>query len=276
MAELAEVVTETVAAAAENVSAEAQAVADISRSLAARELSIGFVLGSSVSGLVSFFVLRKVLEKRYNKQVEEEIDTMREHFRKRADLRETQRAAAAVAAGSDKPDLQIIVEERGYVPPPPGGLNTAPLAAPKVSERTWEEIRERLENKTDEDEEVVIEGWNFAEELASRTPDKPYILHESEFKERDFPTVSLTYYEGDDVLCDEANMPVDNKHRLVGEDNLSKFGHGSGNPYVLYIRNEVLNIDMEVLRVEKSFIDEIRSLRHSDKRMRRLRFDDEA
>jgi len=65
--------------------------------------------------------------------------------------------------------------------------------------------------------------------------------------------VVLTYYEEDKVLADEYNKPIEEKKGLIGEDTLSRFGHGATNPNVVYVRNDTLSIDVEVIKVEGSY-----------------------
>ena len=294
MAELAGVVTEAVADVAEGVALEALNVAEVSRSLIVRDLGIGFVVGSAVTGGLSFWLLRKVLEKKYIQIAEDEIAEMREHFRNRANIEDKFDKIERDKRDRierDKPDLDKIVEERGYVPPPPGGLNvpTQEEVPNETKSRALDDIfrneREDRINYADpktrmieREEQLAKQGWNYEAELASRSPDRPYVIHEDEFKEKDYTPVSLTFYEGDDVLCDDANMPVDNKDQLAGDDNLAKFGHGSNSPYVVFIRNDTLSLDMEIVRVSGRFVDEIQGLKHSDRRRspRRVRFEDET
>ena len=56
---------------------------------------------------------------------------------------------------------------------------------------------------------------------------------------------TLTYYEGDDILVDEHDVPVYNHNLSVGPLN---FGHGSNDKNVVYIRSERLESEFEVLR----------------------------
>jgi len=255
MAEL----TEAVAEVAETVAENAMDVAQVSRSLSGRDLGIGFGLGVTLGSATTFFFVRRWLESKYNKIVEEEIDAMRDHFRSKVE--ERAKSVVVEVHAEEKPDLERIVQERGYVPPPPGDMNIAQ----EVSKQTAEEIVEIVKN-------VFDETWDYEAELAARSSDKPYVIHVDEFKEGDYISVSLTYFEGDDILCDEHNKPVDNKELLVGEDNLSKFGHGSKDPHIVYIRNDKLSLDMELIKSEGSFVEEIHGLKHSDRRSKRIRF----
>lgn len=91
------------------------------------------------------------------------------------------------------------------------------------------------------------EDWNYALETEQRTPDKPYIIHRDEYydNEDDSRQSTLTYYEGDNILCDGHDTPVYDAENVVG---ILKFGHGSLDPNVCYVRNERLMAEYEVLR----------------------------
>lgn len=106
----------------------------------------------------------------------------------------------------------------------------------------------------------VFEGpedaWDYAEELAKRTPDKPYIIHVDEFEENE-PNNSqstLTYYAGDDVLCDEADTPIYDYHNTVG---VLEFGKGSRDISIVYVRNEKLDASWEIIIDHGSFQAEV-------------------
>ena len=90
------------------------------------------------------------------------------------------------------------------------------------------------------------EDWDYAEELKHRSKDKPYILHRDEFfsNESDYRQCSLTYYSGDNILCDENDVPVYNPEKIVGP---LSFGHGSADPSIVYIRNDKLEAEYEVI-----------------------------
>jgi hypothetical protein len=91
------------------------------------------------------------------------------------------------------------------------------------------------------------EDWNYAEEVAKRTPDAPYIIHRDEYfdNERDCSQSSLMYYAGDNILCDDHDTPVYDAERVVGK---IRFGHGSKDPNICYVRNEVLDAEYEILQ----------------------------
>jgi uncharacterized membrane-anchored protein YhcB (DUF1043 family) len=105
--------------------------------------------------------------------------------------------------------------------------------------------------------------WNYEDEIPGRSKDFPYIIHHDEYynNEMDCSHTTLTYYQGDDILCDEEDVPIYEYLKLTG---LLKFGHGSHDPNVVYIRNEANEAEYEVLREEGYFQVEILGTRLGD------------
>lgn len=102
--------------------------------------------------------------------------------------------------------------------------------------------------------------WDYEAELANRTdPKEPYIIHQDEFiaDEMDFHQDTLTYYAGDDIMADSDDTPIYNYAGLMGE---LRFGHGSKDPNVVYIRNEGIHMEWEILRDEGLYSEEVLGL----------------
>lgn len=68
--------------------------------------------------------------------------------------------------------------------------------------------------------------------------ENPVLITEEEFEENgpEYTMASLTYYEGDNVLSDQADEVVDIKD--VGAENLQHFGEGEWDPNILYVMNK--------------------------------------
>lgn len=109
----------------------------------------------------------------------------------------------------------------------------------------------------------TVEGWDYEAELAKRSPDRPYILHKDEFfaDENDWTQSQLRWFEGDGFLVDEDDSPIYNHHEVVGE---LRFGHGSGEPDIVYIRNERRRGEYEVIRTDGLYSEEILGLSIED------------
>lgn len=102
-------------------------------------------------------------------------------------------------------------------------------------------------------------NWDYEHELSTRANGEPYIIHEEEYisDEMDFRQETLTFYAGDDIMVDSDDTPIYNYTGLMGE---LKFGHGSRDPNVVYIRNEVLHMEWEILLNPGLFAQEILGL----------------
>lgn len=100
------------------------------------------------------------------------------------------------------------------------------------------------------------------EELRSRTEEAPYIITKTEYMESgmEYEQVTLTYYQGDKTLCEEDDTIVEEVDEAVGEENLNHFGHTSGDPNVLYVRNDYFEKDYEILRHGGSYSEVVAGL----------------
>lgn len=122
-----------------------------------------------------------------------------------------------------------------------------------------------------EDEEPVghnlfansTDGWVYEDELKTRTPNAPYILHKDEFfaNEMDFSQLTVTYYADDEIVADDGDQPIYGHARILGELN---FGHGSGDPSVVYVRNEERKAEYEVLLDTGSYTREVLGIGYED------------
>lgn len=116
--------------------------------------------------------------------------------------------------------------------------------------------------------------WNQEAEEAHREEAVPYVISHDEFMENTFEheQTKMTWYEADETLADAKDEIIHEVESTVGNDNLDRFGHGSRDSRVVYIRNERLELDFEVVKSDGSFAEEVMGLQHSDEtRFRRAR-----
>lgn len=124
--------------------------------------------------------------------------------------------------------------------------------------------------------------FDLEEEKKSRTKARPYVISHDEYfaADLDYENISLTYYEEDDTLVNEQDNPVQQIDQMIGDEALGRFGHGSKDKNVVYVRNDRLETDFEVVRSNGSYVVEVlglepaepNSLKHSDQRDRRRAF----
>lgn len=127
----------------------------------------------------------------------------------------------------------------------------------------------------DEDDE-----FDIAVEEENRNSGNPYIITHDEFYENEPENsqTSLTYFEGDNVLMEDlSSAPIRDIKGAIGADTL-KFGYGSKDENIVYIRNEGRSADFEVARSNGHYSREVlgmeqeNSLEHSDRpRVRKMR-----
>lgn len=226
-------------------------------SYAALGAAAGLAAGVAAGYAITRVIMGQHMAERVNAAVEEEFRQLRVHFAAKE---------AARKANEEKPDLAEKVQELGY--------------APSEEEPGEVEVVNAFDH--DEPQPEPESSWNQMAEMQSRGPVHPYVIHKDEHmaNEDEFEQVTLTYFLGDDVLADERDTVIAEPDVIVGLDNLQRFGDGSEDPNVVYIRNPRLEVDYEVIRSEGTFAQEVHGftdgdLRHSERRRRRVRFDDE-
>lgn len=123
------------------------------------------------------------------------------------------------------------------------------------TEHPKEEKKKKTSKKTDyhklgakEKEEVVKAEAESPEEEDSN---KPYLITEDEFlnDKNEYDKISLTYYMEDETLTDECDEPVD-VEETVSSDIYNQFKELTGD---IYIRNNILQTDFEIMKVESTY-----------------------
>jgi hypothetical protein len=265
------------AEAAEFVAEESTQVAEATRALSSREVSLvfgGISFGVGVGAVAGYLYAKKRLTTKYDKIAEEEIDGMRKHYQSK--LRALEASEEKKSLTDAVSDLKYAEKEKG-----PSGI----VSYDKVERnQTLEVVPEpEVQNVFEKPQpEVVTPEWDYAVEIKSRTHEDPYIIHRDEYVEgeKNYDQRTYTYFEGDDVLCDESENIVEDQHETIGMHNMLKWGHGSNDPNVIYVRNEVLELDIEVTHSDGRFATEVHGfnedeLQHSSMRRRPpRRFDD--
>lgn len=294
--------------APENVEQVAEAVEQVVEGLGRIKMqyaALGAIFGAAAASITTYYLLDRKLAAKYELIAEQEIAEMRRHYHNKQ---------TALDNTKGKPELEEIVREQGYSsvetssPTPPmavqppaeivepddedeedededGAFRNITEGLPEdITERRAEAVRRdpQLRNVFEEHGDPVPEDhWDYTRERAKRSPDTPYIIHVDERGEFEtYTEVTLTYYEKDDVLCNERDEVVPDPERegLVGENSLDRFGHGSGDPTVVYVRNDSLQIVFEIIKSPNAYAEEVHGLQHSDvpRRRQRRRFDDES
>lgn len=102
--------------------------------------------------------------------------------------------------------------------------------------------------------------FDYRREIPKRSPEVAYVISLDEHIENDLDhdQTTLTYYAKDDVLVEEPRSTIiTNALDVLGPVALDQFGNGSKDPNIVYVRNEELGMDYEVVRDPGSFEEEV-------------------
>lgn len=239
------------------------------------------IVGAGLGGFVGYKIAVKRLTDKYETLIESEIAKSRTFYKKMAKEDEFESPESAVQALVPDEVVDTVKTYQGRKEPRVQYNKPSEIVEAEVK------IETRTVNVFTEGKLDPPRGWDYDFELAQRAekPDEPYVISVDEFNEGEesYDKTNLTFYEADDTLVDERDTPIDTVDYTVGEDNLTKFGHGSGDHNVVYIRNEKIGTDFEVIRSKGSYSHEVlgldpepsRNLRHSSSRRGRRKFDED-
>lgn len=298
MATGAEVAQEVLDAADEVLENAAEGI-ETARRFTQRDLGLtvgGLGVGVTVGSIGGYFLLRKRLTTKFENIYAREVASMRDNYHRKMQALEGEEEKAKMKSELDEKveELEYKAErdprvDEGKVPYHLVGKKAEELEveAPEVPEPETPETKNIFEDRNPEGDGILVgadPNWNYEEEVKNRDPKFPYVIHQDEHKEgpageEEYDKVTLTYFAGDDVLSDERDQVVDSKETVVGVANLSRFGHGSGDPNIVYIRNDQLQADIEVVRSDGKYATEVHGfsddeIRHSSMRRRTPRRSD--
>jgi len=260
----------------------------------------GWVLGAATGAFVGYKFAYSRAQTKYAKIADDEIAEMREHYQAKAKALESEAAKRPVDEIVKERGYSAAKEEKTEsvsppmaVPPPAAtitieteeegeeGEEADPLSPEmqrvladvdpnspmgKAFSPEARNIFKEQNNRWLHPEEYITHEWNYHEELKKRSPDIPYVIHYDEKDEMEYQVVTVTYYDGDNVMCDEHDSVIDleERNRLIGEANLNRFGHGSNSPDIVYVRNDTLELVYEVVRSPNSYAETVHGFSHDD------------
>lgn len=198
-----------------------------------------FAAGAAIGSVATW----KILKNRYERIVQEEIDSVKNAFNE------------LVAIRPDQETEETTDEEEG-------DPNSLSGAAGKID---WSKLEDLDENEDDEydyepNEEDIAE---YEQLTASYSNEKggvnkvnkkePYIIDPYSFGEEDgYHTVELTYY-ADDVLEDDSYCIVTDRDELIGPKALYTFGEYEDD--AVFVRNEHLRTDFQILKDYRTYAE---------------------
>ena len=183
-----------------------------------------FVSGAAIGSIVTW----KLIEKKYKDLADEEIESVIETFKNRK---------PRITKDNVKETVEKVINKYKE----PKEIVEDIVTAERYSIENEEEIDEDDESNytvnVDNDIEVVT----------------PYVITPEQFGEyNEYGTKTLTYY-ADNVLTDEIDNPITSEEMviMIGPDALDHFGEYEDDS--VYIRDEMNEMDYEILKSEKNF-----------------------
>lgn len=193
--------------------------------------------GLAVGGGAGYLLAKKQLEALYAARVEEEVEQVREMYKRRT--KTEQFATPESAVESLVKDISVRI---GDTP-----LSELTKSAPEVEE--YQEIVEDEGYTLTEPERRNIFDQPEPSPAELNTT-SPYEISAQEFMEGENDQVTLMYYQADDTLVDEREQPVPDPDDTVGEQHLDLL---DGKNNVVYVRNPVISTDFEILLNEGAY-----------------------
>lgn len=205
----------------EEIASNLEEAAEVTRKLTAYPAGF-FFTGLIVGAGIGFYYGHRMFKEKIRAEAFHESEAELERMREEYQIR-----TAAVR----KPAVEELIREKGYAPAEVEEVPPADL------------------------------DWDWNKEVTSRTEDEPYVIHLREFEEptEGYNRVTYTYYAIDDVLVDEDEKPLPHGDMIVGQNNL-KFGYGTEDPDTVFVRNDKLELLMEICRSPGSYEEDVLGL----------------
>lgn len=251
------------------------------------KLIIGTGSGILIGGFVGYVVTQRVLSAKYESKLDEEVARIKAFYqskRKDAAIEEFEFKSTREEYTPEEIDelseeeLEVYREElqRDLVSK---GRNSKIVQKLGYSETPdASEVRPDVEDRKmtiDEEQEIDEDDELLQEMRLARTNTSPFVITIDEFMEDDpeYEKVSVTYFDGDQILSDSQDKVIPEVEEIIGHDALTKFGLFSKDKNIVYVRNERIKTDFEVALDQRSFTEAIAGFREP-KVIKKMREDD--
>lgn len=191
-----------------------------------------FGVGAVVGGAAAYIYTKK----KYERICEDEIASMKAFYEEPHEPPKKEEKKKEAPSAKYQINAEINRAKANYAQ-----ITKDYLESPDPEEQA---AREWLENPYPSmGEEAPKEGIDEA----------PYVITGDQFvkEKRNFDKITLYYYEGNATLVDQTESTKEDIDELIGRESLNHFGEEDDD--ALYVRNERLNCDYEVLLVHESY-----------------------
>lgn len=237
-----------------------------------------YILVFTVGAGVGAFVADRLLNDKYKKLAEAEIDEVREYYkeqmRKVEDSAHNEIKNMLKQLGEDEEETSDVEDEDEIDEEAiKKDLKQKRVKHEKqytdytsMYKKNEEELDPAEEESPEEEEDEEEISEHESEVMQRIVTDMPYIITSDEFTNENlhYDKVTITYYSEDDVLADENEEIISDTDYLIGDDSLTSFGEGCDDPDIVYVRNERISTDYEIIRVYKSYSRDVLGIDDSD------------
>ena len=193
---------------------------------------IACFVGAAISGLTTWFVTKKVCEKKYAKIAQDEIDSVK----------------AAFTSPKIEAAKKFIEEKKNQEVNKP--TDTAKKATNKPSLTEYAKNIKSYVNYSDSESKEDI-GNNGLKRISFKPNGTITVIEPSEYGEdEDYDQVNLTLY-ADGILADEDDTVINDVEGVIGEGSLDRMGEFEDD--ALHVKNEARKVYYEILADERSY-----------------------
>lgn len=263
------------------------------------KLIFGTTAGVLIGGFVGFVVTQRVLKAKYEALLDAEIASLKAYY-------QGERKESLL----EDPSELLIIDEADFEQDTDEESEYDPSYIENLPEEELQRMREELQRDlvSKGRNSKIIQKLGYSEEpdpsevrpdvplakmtmeeampidyedemlremMDARTADIPYVITIDEFMEDDpeIEKVTVTYFDGDGNLADTQDKIIPEVEEIIGSDALTKFGLYSKDKNIVYVRNERIKIDFEVVLDERSYTEAIAGFRNQ-KLLKKMREDD--
>ena len=200
---------------------------------------ISFAAGAAIGSVATFMSIKNKYEQIAKEEIEEVREVYMNAIRETEEVDDEHEESATVNEAPKVAELKSykdVVKGSGYI---------------NYGNITEAEVEEMVKEKT---KEIVEECNDILKKTEDKVNNKPYVIHPDEFGD-EYNVVTLvcyndkvvTTYDTGEVLTDEE------VEKLVGLDSLSHFGEYEEDS--VFVRNDSIKVDYEILRDEENYSD---------------------
>lgn len=196
-----------------------------------------FLSGTAIGYAAGYFLTKRHYENLYRTEIELTKAELREHYLGKTEPKDTEKTpdeekTSGTAKTENNPLLKYaadLAKRERYNYGDPSAVGT---------------------DDVEEDEPYVAPGEDY-KPIGDINAPAPYIIHPDVYgQEDDYTTAELLCF-ADDVIVDDTDLPIENRNMHIPRDLINHFGEFDAD--TVYVRNEQLKIDYEILRSERSY-----------------------